>query len=159
MYTHFGGVIRTEFTIAAQHGYVSLFNISHIMWLTLPQIILWNFSQPTHNFGAACGSSSSNTAFINNCNYRGAFQVLNHLYGDNLTLPADNAAIPGNLITFDQAEFFAFGPALSAMARDGFVYVPTECQYGAACKLHIVFHGCLQARCERKLVLNQKIQN
>lgn len=121
MYNHFGAEIRSEFSIPAQHGY------------------------PTHNFGAPCGASSANTAFLNNCAYRGAFQILNYLYGDSLTLPADSAAIPSNLITFDQAEFFAFNPSLSAMARDGFVYVPTDCQYGAPCRLHIAFHGCLQS--------------
>ncbi|XP_037037869.1 uncharacterized protein LOC119075507 [Bradysia coprophila] len=121
MYRHFGGQIRSEFSIAASHGF------------------------PTHNFGAACSASSANTAWINNCAYRGAYQVLNYLYDDSLILPADNAAVPGNLITFDQAEFFNWNPSLSAMARDGFVYVPTACQYGAPCRLHIAFHGCLQS--------------
>lgn len=79
--------------------------------------------------------------------------MLNHLYGDSLIQPADNAAIPGNLITFDQAEFFAFNPSLSSMARDGFVYVPTACQYGAQCKLHIAFHGCLQSRYEHDIAI------
>lgn len=78
--------------------------------------------------------------------------MLNYLYGDSLTLPADNAAIPANLITFDQAEFFNWNPSLSAMARDGFVYVPTACQYGAPCRLHIAFHGCLQSRLESEVL-------
>jgi len=121
MYNHFGAQIRSQFSIGAQHGF------------------------PTHNWGAACGSSSALTAFINNCNYRGAFQTLNFLYGDNLIQPTDGAAIPGNLITFDQVEFFAFNPSLSSMAREGFVYVPTDCQFGAPCKLHIAYHGCLQS--------------
>lgn len=121
MYRHFGGQIRTEFSIPAQHGF------------------------PTHNWGAPCGSSSANHAFLNNCGYRGAYQLLNYLYNETLTLPADNAAIPSNLITFDQAEFFAFNPSLSSMARDGFVYVPTACQNGSPCRLHIAFHGCLQS--------------
>lgn len=30
------------------------------------------------------------------------------------------------------------------MADEGFVYIPTGCAAGAACKLHIVFHGCKQ---------------
>jgi len=121
MYNHFGAQVRSEFSIPAQHGF------------------------PTHNWGAACGSSSALTAFINNCNYRGAFQTLNHLYNDSLIQPADGSAIHANLITFDQDEFFAFNPSLSSMARAGFVYVPTDCQFGALCKLHIAFHGCLQS--------------
>lgn len=76
--------------------------------------------------------------------------MLNHLYRDVLIQPADNAAIPANLVTFDQSEFFAFNPSLSSMATTGFVYVPTACQQGAQCRLHIAFHGCLQSRCEQK---------
>jgi len=121
MYTHFGGNIRSEFGIAASHGF------------------------PTHNWGAACAASSSLTAWINNCNYRGAYLMLNHLYGGNLIQPSDTAAVPSNLITFGQSEFFAFGPGLSSMAATGFVYVPTDCRYGAQCKLHIAYHGCLQS--------------
>ncbi|KAJ6639883.1 hypothetical protein Bhyg_12630 [Pseudolycoriella hygida] len=121
MYTHFGAQIATEFTLPASHGF------------------------PSHNFGAACSASSANTAWINNCDYRGAFLMLNHLYGGNLIAPNDNSAIPGNLMNFDQAEFFAFGPALSSMANTGFVYVPTDCQFGAQCRLHVAFHGCLQS--------------
>lgn len=110
-----------------------------------PLLMLLSF-QPSHNFGAPCSSSSANHAFINNCAYRGGYQILNYLYGDSLTLPNDNAAIPSNLITFDQSEFFNWNPSLSAMARDGFVYVPTQCQSGSPCRLHIAFHGCLQSR-------------
>ncbi|XP_056425513.1 uncharacterized protein LOC130367135 [Hyla sarda] len=32
------------------------------------------------------------------------------------------------------------------MDTAGYIYVPASCQSGAVCKLHIVFHGCLQAR-------------
>lgn len=101
--------------------------------------------QPTHNFGAPCSASSANNAFMNNCGYRGAFTMLNFLY-NGLTLPLDSAGNLANLLTFDQAEFFALDPILSSMARSGFVYVPTACQTGARCRLHISFHGCMQSR-------------
>lgn len=82
---------------------------------------------------------------MNNCGYRGAFNMLNYLYG-GLTSPADNAGNLGNLLNFDQAEFFALDPSLSSMSRSGFVYVPTACRGGARCRLHISFHGCMQSR-------------
>jgi len=81
MYNNYGAQIQTEFSIPAEHGW------------------------PTHNFGAACSSSSANHAFFNNCNYRGTFQMLNFLYG-GLTQPADSAGNMANLLNFDQAEFF-----------------------------------------------------
>lgn len=72
--------------------------------------------------------------------------MLNHLYGGGLTLPADNAGILANLFNFDQLEFVNPLPNFSSMNAQGFVYVPTDCQYGAYCRLHISWHGCLQAR-------------
>lgn len=76
--------------------------------------------------------------------------MLNFIYGGVLTQPADNAGVVGNLLNFDQAEFVAGTPNLSSMNAQGFVYVPTACQgaQGASCRLHISFHGCLQARSE-----------
>jgi len=120
MYNSYGAQIQTEFSIPAEHGW------------------------PTHNFGAACSSSSANHAFFNNCNYRGTFQMLNFLYG-GLTQPADTAGNMGNLLNFDQAEFFAADPSFSSMSRNGFVYVPTFCRNGGRCRLHISFHGCMQS--------------
>lgn len=74
--------------------------------------------------------------------------MLNFLYGGGLTLPADTAGVAGNLLNYDQLEFVAGTPNLSSMNAQGFVYVPTACQQGASCRLHISFHGCLQARSE-----------
>lgn len=74
--------------------------------------------------------------------------MMNSLYGGGLTLPADTAGVIGNLLNFDQLEFVAGTPNLSSMNAQGFVYVPSACQQGALCRLHISFHGCLQARFE-----------
>lgn len=58
-----------------------------------------------------------------------------------------NEAILSNLLEFDQAEFFQISaPSVSSMDDIGYVYVPTSCANGAACKLHIAFHGCQQGR-------------
>lgn len=120
MYNHFGAQITPQFSLPSGHAF------------------------PTHNFGGNCGSTAS--PFINNCNFRGAFEMLNFLYGGGLTLPADTAGVAGNLLNYDQLEFVAGTPNLSSMNAQGFVYVPTACQQGASCRLHISFHGCLQAR-------------
>jgi len=44
---------------------------------------------------------------------------------------------------FDQSEFIPH-PNSHSMANTGWLYVPTNCANGQACKLHVVFHGCKQ---------------
>lgn len=50
----------------------------------------------------------------------------------------------GNLVEFDQTEFFPGGDADgSSMDQTGFYYLPPSCQGSVVtCKLHIFFHGC-----------------
>lgn len=75
--------------------------------------------------------------------------MLNHLYNSGLTLPADDAGILENLLTFNQTEFFERDPIYSSMGESGFIYVPTACRDGQKCRLHISFHGCSQYRYTR----------
>ncbi len=72
--------------------------------------------------------------------------MLNHLYGGGLTLPADDAGNPNNLLTYDQSEFFPEHPWYASMSTSGYIYVPTECSNGVKCRFHIIFHGCNQNR-------------
>lgn len=100
--------------------------------------------QPTDNFGGQCNRQNS-ANYINNCNYKGAFEMLNHLYDGGLVPGV--AAVPGNLFVFDQAEFFGGRPGQFSMDSEGFVYIPTACKDPTRlCKLHVAFHGCLQSR-------------
>ena len=70
-----------------------------------------------------------------------------NLFSTCLLLYIGNEAIISNLLEFDQAEFFQISaPSVSSMDDIGYVYVPTSCANGAACKLHIAFHGCQQGR-------------
>ncbi|XP_068129046.1 poly(3-hydroxybutyrate) depolymerase-like [Hyperolius riggenbachi] len=114
------GNIMTVYDVAAVHG------------------------MPTDFYGGACGTT--NLEYINNCDYNGAFESLNHIYG-GLQRPSAGAALTGQLILFDQSEFFKLAaPSTYGMDTAGYIYVPSSCQSGARCRLHIVFHGCLQAR-------------
>ncbi|XP_072259180.1 poly(3-hydroxybutyrate) depolymerase-like [Pyxicephalus adspersus] len=114
------GSIKTVYNVAAEHG------------------------MPTDSYGGACGSTNSN--YINNCNYNGAYEALNHLYG-GLQRPSSSAGQSGQLFLFDQSEFFNLGPAITyGMDTAGYIYVPSACASGARCRLHIAFHGCLQGR-------------
>jgi len=121
IYERFGVQISTKFDMAAVHGY------------------------PTNFYGAACGSSSASTQYINNCNYHGAYVVLNYLYGGNLIEPTGTVALNGYFGQFEQTEF----GASSSISMDsiGFVYVPSGCMDRTKkCKFHIALHGCQQSR-------------
>ncbi|KAM9311467.1 poly(3-hydroxybutyrate) depolymerase-like [Gastrophryne carolinensis] len=103
-----------------------------------------NHGMPTDFYGGAC--ASTNLEYINNCDYNGAYEALNHIYG-GLQKPIPGAALTGQLILFDQAEFFNWAaPSTYGIDSAGYIYVPASCQSGEKCRLHIVFHGCLQGR-------------
>lgn len=94
---------------------------------------------PTDSYGNPC--SSSTDPYINNCGYDGAGDLLKWIYG-SLNPPNTNA-LHGTFVEFDQSEFIS-NPNSHSMANSGWVYVPENCKNGAACKLHIAFHGCKQ---------------
>ena len=91
---------------------------------------------PTLDYGEVCNRKSS--PYIGKCNFDGAGIALTTLYGDLKT----GTAIAANLIEFDQTPFFSgSGTSISSV---GYAYIPTACQNGASCHLHINFHGCEQ---------------
>lgn len=121
IYERFGAVIETELTLGAVHGY------------------------PTDFYGAACGSSSAMTQYINNCQYHGAYHVLNYIHNNTLTPPTGSTPIAGELKEFDQGEFG--GNAATSMDSTGFVYIPSGCKDRTQkCKFHISLHGCSQSK-------------
>lgn len=98
-------------------------------------------AMPTDNFGNACAKLAS--PFINNCGFDAAGELLKWIYGP---LTARNTARPaGRFVVFNQAEFLAH-PRLHGMAESGYLYVPPACDNAGnnGCRLHVVFHGCLQ---------------
>jgi poly(3-hydroxybutyrate) depolymerase len=97
---------------------------------------------PTTNFGSACSMLGS--PYINNCDYDGAGAALNQIYG-KLSAPVSSAP-QGNIITFDQTKYAPSGWSVGSMsfASQGYAYIPTGCQNGATCKLHVAHHGCSQ---------------
>lgn len=83
----------------------------------------------------------TNREFVNNCNYDAAGLLLQHIYG---RLNAPSTTLSGSVQKFDQREFQ--DPSLVgriALADTGYVYVPDACKT-ATCRVHVVFHGCLQ---------------
>lgn len=92
----------------------------------------------TEDQGSACGLTRS--PFINDCDYDQAGDILRHIYGE-LHPPA--AAPGGRLIEFNQHEFLP-NPTTHGLDASGFIYVPSSCEGGEACRVHVAFHGCKQ---------------
>lgn len=91
----------------------------------------------------ACGETSP--SFVVSCLVQGApydqpHAILDHIYGLKARPPAVLSAAP---IAFDQR---LYRGRAAMLAEKGFVFVPAACrERGAACAVHVVFHGCLQS--------------
>nr|WP_314543519.1 PHA-depolymerase-like protein [uncultured Massilia sp.] len=97
---------------------------------------------PTDFAGNGCAVNGN--PYVNNCNFDTAGEILTWLYG---TLNAKNTGtLTGSFVNFDQAAFWGnFNPTAHGMANSGYAYVPAACASGQSCRLHVAFHGCLQA--------------
>lgn len=96
----------------------------------------------TATYGNACGVNAA--PFISHCEVRGrgydqAGILLRHIYG-RLAAPAQ--ALSTQIAEFDQREFAASDTGL---AETAYVYVPADCRDHSGCRVHVVFHGCLQS--------------
>lgn len=96
----------------------------------------------TPSFGNDCSANAG--PYISHCikdgtGYDQAGAILQHIYG---TLKAPATTLSGKIVEFDQRPF---APAISSMAPTGYLYVPKSCADGAACKVHVAIHGCLQS--------------
>ena len=93
-------------------------------------------TMPTKNYGVNCTQTQS--PFIGNCDYNGAFESLNFLFSDKLTESGTEAK---------KSNIFSVAQKTSGTVMDSkaYIYAPEACQQeGADCPLHVVFHGCMQ---------------
>lgn len=95
---------------------------------------------PTVSQGNACELTGS--PYIGNCAYDWAGTMLQHLFGQ--LNPRNGGALSGQILEFSQTDFVAGNPWLVGMSNYGYAYVPASCSSGAACKVHVSFHGCQQ---------------
>ena len=109
--------IVTEFNVPAEHSFV------------------------TDDFGGLCAYLG--IPFINNCGLDTAGIILQQIYG---SLTPKVSSVSSNYFSFDQSQYISSADWDDAvMADKGYMYVPTACQGNyAACKLHVVMHGCGQ---------------
>ena len=93
-------------------------------------------TMPTKNYGVNCTQTQS--PFIGNCDYNGAFESLNFLFSDKLT-ESGTEAKKSNIFSVAQKT------SGTVMGSEAFIYVPEACQNeDSDCSMHVVFHGCLQ---------------
>lgn len=78
--------------------------------------------------------------YLNNGGFMQSHHILQHLY-PGLNPPARR--LSGELLRFDQTEFFAADPRAN-MSRFGYAYVPQSVADGAPARVHIALHGCKQ---------------
>ncbi len=92
----------------------------------------------TEAAGEACALTDK--PYVNDCDYDQAKAILQWIYGP---LAAPSAAPGGRFISFDQSAFADPGDGL---ADEGVLYVPQACADASGCRVHVVLHGCEQAR-------------
>lgn len=85
--------------------------------------------------------SSTSSPYISNCAFDGAGAILEHIYGK--LKERNNGNLNGKFIEVHQGEFLS-NPKSFGMDDNGWIYLPSNCQRGDLCKLHVAFHGCLQ---------------
>jgi poly(3-hydroxybutyrate) depolymerase len=110
------GAIKHVDTVASGHGFVTA----------------------TH--GTACGKTGP--PYVLACDYDQAGDLVRHLLGP-LQPPAADAGHA--LDEFEQLPF-VHGIGEHGLATTGLVYVPPDCRRAPGCRIHVVFHGCGQAR-------------
>jgi poly(3-hydroxybutyrate) depolymerase len=80
--------------------------------------------------------------YINKCGNDPEREMLGKLFG---TVNAPAATPAGKLVQFDQNAYAPGGNAKAiSMDARGFVYVPSKCESGSACRLIVALHGCQQ---------------
>ncbi len=123
--------VRAGVVSAARDFYSALATPANI---TLVDTIVVTHGLPTRATGQDCRKIAS--PYLNACNYDAAGAMLESLLGE--LKPAVEPK--GRLIEFEQSEF---GDA--NLNATGFAYVPRACAAGAACRVHVFFHGCGQS--------------
>jgi poly(3-hydroxybutyrate) depolymerase len=81
--------------------------------------------------------------YIDQCGYDQAGILLQHIYG---ALNAPNRGqLTGAMKRFDQSVYTKpHDTSPLSLGDTGYVFVPKDCDEGAACRVHIALHGCKQ---------------
>jgi poly(3-hydroxybutyrate) depolymerase len=89
----------------------------------------------------ACAANQK--PFIDQCGYDQAGIILQHIYG--ALRPGMPGELRGAIKRFDQGRYTGRHiPGALSMSNEGYVFVPADCEQGAACRVHVALHGCQQ---------------
>lgn len=80
--------------------------------------------------------------FIAACGYDAAGALLQFIYG---RLAPPGTPSNASLRPFDQTEFAVGGARSTALADEGYVYIPKTCASTGGCRTHVALHGCRQS--------------
>jgi poly(3-hydroxybutyrate) depolymerase len=130
----------------------------YLNYTTAANITYNNTTPAAHAWISPYGSNacaSSQIPYINNCGIDVEQTFLTLFYG---TLNAKNTGnLTGSYINFDQNGFVTGGIAKNySMDSTGWLFVPTNCTNGQACRLVVALHGCLQSQ---GIIQQQFVQN
>ena len=96
---------------------------------------------PTPTEGVACAASES--PFINRCGFDAVGQMLKAVSAGS----AERPGTKGRLQRFGQKEFVPTWRrwwSMSSLDDTGYVFVPSQCEQGVRCRVHVALHGCRQ---------------
>jgi hypothetical protein len=95
------------------------------------------------NVGGLDKCEDNKAPFVDQCGYDQAGILLRHIYG--ALNPPNRGQLTGTMQRFDQSVYTAPDDTSPLSLGDtGFVFVPKDCEDGAACRVHIALHGCAQ---------------
>jgi poly(3-hydroxybutyrate) depolymerase len=81
--------------------------------------------------------------YIDQCGYDQAGILLQQIYG--ALNAANRGQLTGTMKRFDQSVYTRpDGTSPLSLGDTGYVFVPRDCDQGAACRVHIALHGCKQ---------------
>ncbi len=90
---------------------------------------------------ASVACSSTETPYINDCDYDTAGSILGFLYPG--LFPAGEED-PAALVQFDQGSYVE-DLETASLAEVGYIYVPESCREQPGCAVHVALHGCRQS--------------
>lgn len=103
------------------------------------QITVEKSVEAAHGFPTLTAGNPCQMGFLPwvlKCNFDLAGEILKSAYGD---LQDRGVADAKHLQKFSQKDF---GDETTPLYREGWVYVPSSCEQGEKCRLHIALHGC-----------------
>jgi poly(3-hydroxybutyrate) depolymerase len=81
--------------------------------------------------------------YIDACGYDQAGIILQHIYG--ALKPPNRGTLTGKVKIFEQSAYTKpDDPGSLSLGPTGYVFVPSDCDNGAPCRVHIALHGCKQ---------------